>query len=113
MQVTPSSHVHIGVNSQVMRHKWPARGDQPSAQLGAVVLIRNEHKEEQPHEEVSEQRVMVSAKCAPPLLFASSSVCGTRHCSGAPIADEHTVLVRTYDARTQRSSLSPCASQWN
>ena len=36
-------------------------------------FILNEHKEEQPHEKASEQRGMVSAKCAPPLLFASSS----------------------------------------
>ena len=73
MQLTPNSNVQIEVNAQVQMQQLPARDDQPGAQLVAVVLILNEHKEEQPREDISEQRGMGSGKCAPPLLFASSS----------------------------------------
>ena len=51
MQLTPNSHVQIGVNAQAMRQTCPAFsrqvgargdqlcGDQPSAQLVAVIAL--------------------------------------------------------------------------
>ena len=60
-------------------HGVQPSGDQPSAQFAVissvvvVVLVLREHKEEQPYEDVREQRGMGSAKRAPHLLFVSFS----------------------------------------